>query len=105
MLLATDDGSVGNVDLLFDLREAVPFSGIAKENRLDARILKSNEKLLFFRHGNVVVVLAVNDERRRMSGSYYASMASVPMQHPSGFPDVGKVSLSEKNHFLDLTRV
>jgi hypothetical protein len=61
MLLATDDGSVGKVDLMFDLREAVPFSGIAKENRLDAHILKSNEKLLSFRKGNIVVVLAVND--------------------------------------------
>jgi hypothetical protein len=78
---------------MFDLREAVPFSGIAKENRLDAHILKSNEKLLSFRNGNIVVVLAVNDERRRVSSSYYASMASVPMQHPLGFPDVGKFNL------------
>jgi hypothetical protein len=69
VLFVPHDRSVGSVDLMFDLGEAVSFSGIAKENRIDAHIFKRDEKLLCFRNGNIVVVFAVNDKSRRVSGS------------------------------------
>ena len=68
MLFVPGDRTVGSVDLMFDLGEAVSFSGIAKENRIDAHIFKRNEKLLRFGNRNIVVVLAVNDKSGRVRG-------------------------------------
>jgi hypothetical protein len=53
---------------MLDLGETVSFARITKENRLDAYVFQGNEKLFRFRDGNIVVVLAVHDERWRMRG-------------------------------------
>jgi hypothetical protein len=69
MLLVPGEGSIRRIDLMFDLGQAVSFARITKEYRLDAYVFESNEKLFRFRDGNVVVILAMDDESRSVSGT------------------------------------
>ena len=80
MLFVPGNGSVGSVDLMFDLGEAVPFARIAEENCLDPQVFEGNEKLLRFRYGNIVIVLAVDDEGRRMRSSDMLQCRAFPCQ-------------------------
>src|SRR5438034_11473091 len=66
MCLVPRNRPVDAVDDVFRLAETVTFARVAEHDGLDARVLQRDVELLALCNRNVVVVLAVNEERRRL---------------------------------------
>ena len=66
MLFVPGDRPVGPVDLVLDLLQSVAFARVADEDGFRADVFQSDEELLGFSDRNVVIIFAVNDERRRV---------------------------------------
>ena len=65
MLFVPGDRTVGPVDLVLDLLKAMTFPRVADEDGFRADVFQSDEELLGFSDRNVVIIFAVNEERRR----------------------------------------
>ena len=66
MLFMPGDGSVHGVNLMPGLGEPVAFSRIADEHGFNPKVFERNEELFGFRDGDIVVVLPMQNERRRV---------------------------------------
>src|SRR5213592_2361159 len=66
MFLVPRNRPVDAVDDVFRLAETVTFARVAEHDGLDARVLQRDVELLALCNRHVVVVLAVNEERRRL---------------------------------------
>ena len=71
MLFVPSDRTVGPVDLVLDLLEPVAFARVADEDGFRADVLQSDEELLGLSNRNVVIIFAVNNERRNSISSYW----------------------------------
>src|SRR5216684_1032763 len=70
VLFVPCDAAVDGIDVVFNLAQAVALARIAHENGLGAHVFQGNEELLGFGDGDIVVVFAMHQHRRRVSGSH-----------------------------------
>src|SRR6266478_6367761 len=80
IFLVPSDGTVNGIDDVLDLTEAVALARIAHKNRFGSDVLESDEELLRFGDGHIVVIFAVENQRRRVSGVHILKRRALPRE-------------------------
>ena len=78
MFFVPGNGAVDGIDDVLDLAEAVALAGIAHKNSFGSNVLESDEELLRFGDGHIVVIFAVENQRGRVDGGHILQRGALP---------------------------